>query len=160
LAIKGAESSWWCAAFMMLGLPGLLLAFIVWRTVTDPERGATDAADTPPDPATTTGKALQSLWRVTSMRYLWGASCFHFIVTFAILTWSAAYLIRIHESPADEVGLWFGLVLDGGFAIGNLCGGYTADVLARRSVAWYFLMPATADLIALPFYLLFLLAPI
>ncbi len=101
-------------------------------------------------------EALGLLFGRPSYRALFVGSCMHFIGSFALLSWSATYLIRVHGLSTTDVGLWFGMVLGGGFALGNILGGYTADLLGRRNLRWYFYMPALADLIALPFFVLFL----
>src|SRR5207245_1356601 len=58
VAGAAAERSGWRAAFLVLGIPGLLVALLVRLTVREPRRGQLDAAPTDP-PRTTLAASLR-----------------------------------------------------------------------------------------------------
>ena len=57
----------WRAGFLVAGVPGLVLALLLWRTVREPPRTSslsTAASDAPP-----LGEALRILWSIRAARH-------------------------------------------------------------------------------------------
>jgi MFS family permease len=125
-----AERSGWRAAFLVLGLPGLAVALIVWLTVREPERGQLDAA-----PAGAPGSLLASLRFIAAQR-----SALHLLVGGSIATlwswglmwWTPTFLQRSHHMTVGQAGELLGpMHLVAGTA-GTLLAGW---LMGRRRAA-------------------------
>jgi len=125
----------WRTAFVVIGLPGILLAVFTRFTVREPERGATDsgAVDTA---RYSVREAIAYLFAHESfLAYILGSSLFVFAGT-AIDSWAPLFLMRVHGLPSDQVGLWTGTLGSvAGFA-GSLTAGWCADRLTSRGLPW------------------------
>ncbi|WP_337185290.1 MFS transporter [Phenylobacterium sp.] len=116
----------WRLTFLIVGLPGLLLAGLVALTVREPARtGAAVAA---------TGREFLAFFR--SRRAALSA---HFagmalvaLVMYGAMAWIPQFLHRTYGMPVPEAGLWFGAATAIGGAAGLLLGGWMADALYRR----------------------------
>ncbi|MDJ0657007.1 MAG: MFS transporter [Xanthomonadales bacterium] len=121
----------WQATFIIVGLPGVILAALV-LTLSEPVRHSRSGnSDAMP--------VRQVLNYVGQQRRLYLLHFFGFaMVTLlfnAIMAWAAEYFIRIHELPRADIGPKLGLlsVFFGGSGI--ICGGMVADWLAQRGYA-------------------------
>ena len=103
-----AEAYGWRAAFVVLGLPGLLLAFIILVTIREPSRGRLDGGV----PSGAAGKGFAE-----TLRYTWRCrSAFHLIAGGTLLTfwswgliwWTPAFLMRSHGLSVGEAGALLG----------------------------------------------------
>jgi MFS family permease len=152
------ETLGWRTAFMLVGLPGLLLAIVVRLTLREPQRGLSEARrDTGAAPDV--GEVLRSMWRLASFRHLAAAATLHAFVGYGVTAWNAAFLMRSHGMSIGEVGSWLagiGIVFGG---LGTFLGGYLADRLAPRDVRWALWVPGISTLIAVPFAVAFYLWP-
>lgn len=139
------ELASWHVAFLLVGLPGVLLALWV-RTLREPPRhGLT--------PETRAEIPLSEVMRfVRENLRLFGA---HF-AGFSMLTlafnavafWMPPYLQRAHAWSPGEFGTAFGLILAIGGATGIVSGGVAADALRRRGVADAELWPGILSALA------------
>ena len=149
----GAEEFGWRITFMIVGLPGIAVAFLILGTLREPPRGMTDRIvtkqDTPPPPMLET---LRFLWSKPSFRHLALAAGLHAFVSYGYGVWNAPFLIRIHELSLSEVGGWLGLVAGVG-VIGTFSGGYLGDKLAkwRDDSRWYLFVSGISTLVMVPF---------
>jgi MFS family permease len=153
------EEFWgWRRAFVVVGLPGLLLALLVRFTVREPVRGAQDAhpviGDAPPVMDVVRFLASKRSFRHLSLGI--GLTAFS---GYAFANWAPTFLRRVHEMGGAELGTKYGLVLGVGGAIGSLLAGLMADRLGRRDVRWWMWIPAIACLGPMPFILTFFLHP-
>ena len=162
----GAEALGWRNTFYLVGLPGVLVALVIWFTLREPPRGMSDGividnskptAKTPDAGSEAPGvsQVLGLLWSKRSFRHLSFAAGLHAFVGYGAGTWNAPFFIRIHEMPISEVGSWLALVSGIG-AIGTFLGGYWADKLADRTgeKRWYFWVPGIATFVMVPFQFL------
>lgn len=142
----------WRAAFMVVGLPGLLVAFLVWLTVREPPRGLSERtlASTQPEPF---GSSVSYLMRTPSFRhFVLGSSIFTMGAT-GSGTWIASFFVRVHGMPIAEVGPWLACIYGGGGLVGALVGGIVADRVVERTNdrRWFAWLPAIATIGILPF---------
>ncbi len=157
----------WRVAFMVFGLPGLMLAALIWLTVSEPVRGAFDrpAADgggaTGGDSMATIPfmRAIRFLVTVPAIRSLFFASGFHSIGMYSVLGWGVPYMTRVHDLSTTEAGLRLAVASGLFTALGTLAGGTLADRLTLRDARWITWQPALASLILLPFGIGFAFAP-
>ncbi len=159
----------WRVAFVIVGLPGLILAAIVKLVVKEPPRGHSESSQHPLEPeavvvvdqpAFSMGAELRELWHVTKALFgKWPVLNMVLGVTIASFgsygsgAFVPAYFVRAFHLNLASVGLIVGLI--GGFSsgLGTLAGGFVTDWAAKRSAKWYALTPAIGLLICTPIYI-------
>jgi predicted MFS family arabinose efflux permease len=148
----------WRTAFMIVGVPGLLLALLIRVTLAEPVRGASDNAPKQTGAAPPVFAVFRFLWRRKSFRYMALAASLHTFVGYGIGYWFPAFLIRSHHLGTAVIGEWLFYL---GFAglFGTFLGGYIVDRLIVRDMRWYVWLPGMAVLIALPFSVFVYLYP-
>ena len=147
----------WRVAFFIVGVPGLLLAFVMRFTVRDPVRGEAEgrtAAEAQP----TIQETLTYLWAKRSFRHMSFAAALTAFVGYGFITWAPSFLIRTYGMGTGEVGTWFGLILGIPGGIGIFLGGYLADRFGAKDPKWYLWTTAIALVVLTPFNLLIYLS--
>jgi len=140
----------WRAAFMAIGLPGVLLSLFFYLTAREPVRGAQDGGA--PDAMPGMAESLRHLWGLQTFRWLTLASALHAVCAYGVLQWNPSYLIRTFGLGTREVGLSLGLIIGVMGGLGTLCGGFASDWLAKRDLRWYLFVPALSVALSIPFY--------
>jgi MFS family permease len=158
----GNQRLGWRATFMIVGIPGILLALLVRFTVVEPPRGYADHVSLRGATAAAPGMAevLRFLWARPSFRHMSLATALHSVVWYAGGAFNNAFLQRSHHMTAGQAGYWISLFAAVG-GIGTFLGGYSADRLSTRMQdrRWYLWVPGLATLISVPFQFLAYLAP-
>jgi MFS transporter, Spinster family, sphingosine-1-phosphate transporter len=146
----------WRRAFLVAGIPGLLLAVLVSR-LHEPPRGASDAGagDASPTPPPWAARpALEALWanRVYRLTVL-GYAAYTFALG-GIAIWMAPFLERVRGLPGDVATVRFGgiVVLTG--LVGTFAGGWLGDALLARTRQAYLWLSGIATLLAAPLFYL------
>jgi MFS family permease len=144
----------WRATFLIVGLPGVLLAAVVRLSLREPPRGHADGVV---EGAATRREPLRSvlgfLLRLRSFRHLALGAALHAFVSYGSAAFLPVFLIRIHDMGKGEIGTWLGAIVIVGGALGTYLGGDLADRLARRrGQRWYLWLPGVATLLQLPFW--------
>jgi predicted MFS family arabinose efflux permease len=140
----------WRAAFLVVGIPGIVFALILYFTVKEPIRGLSENK-TGSDVSTSFKEVLLSLWRCRSFRYLALGTGMAAYVGYAKSSWLPSFLARLHGMKSHEIGYWLSLSIGIGSGLGYFLGGYFADKIGKNDKRWYFWLPATSLLIAIPF---------
>lgn len=118
----------WQQTFVLLGLPGLLIAaLLLW--LREPARKAARAVDDAPSVADYARFAMRNRWALGFHHLASGLSN---LVTLATTTWAASLMIRVHGWRVDNVGLAVGLATVCGGVCGLLFGGAASDFAFRR----------------------------
>lgn len=154
--VGGWINEWygWQAAFVIVGLPGILLALLVRFTVVEPPRGHSEALQ---QEVAAPGfwEVVGFIWRNSVLRHIVMAGALVSFAGYASVIWIPIYLVRIHDMGTGEVGSYLALLIGVGGAIGIYVGGRIADFMAaRRGQQWLPWVVAISSLISLP--LLFL----
>jgi len=162
----------WRAAFMIVGVPGLIVALALKVIVKEPPRGHSEPGLRPRAPGVVqaprfdaanefremaaVARGLFGRWPVVNV--VLGVTLISF-GGYGMTAFTAPYFIRAFGLDYAQVGLLTGLV--GGFSagVGTLLGGVVTDRLARFSPRWYALTPALGALIAAPLYMLAYVQP-
>jgi len=121
----------WRHAFLIVGLPGLLLAALVRFTVIEPPRGAADNRSVSGEQPSLMDviRFLASRRSFLFMALGAGASSF---VGYTIIFDMPSFLGRSFEVSATEVGVWLGLIYGFAGGLGFFLGGYFADRLGSK----------------------------
>jgi MFS family permease len=128
----GAMLEGWRATFVMVGLPGLLIAALL-LTVREPARRNEGGARARGTHAWSAAWVFMVERRALFLRH-YGAFALFAWLAYAMLSWAPTYFIRVHGWTLPEAGWRFGLVyLVGGFS-GAIFGGLFAAALRRRGV--------------------------
>jgi predicted MFS family arabinose efflux permease len=141
----------WRAAFMVVGLPGVLIALLIWLTVREPPRGfsenRTNVATAP------LGETLGYLWRTRSYRHLVLATAIFTLGAIGSGIWIPSFFVRVHGMANAEVAVWLAFIYGGGGVLGATLGGFLADRLVARNndKRWYAWLSGIAAAAILPF---------
>jgi len=142
-----SENYGWRSTFIIVGLPGLLVAGLLYFTVSEPRRGASElepsksageAEDEPaaPNQAPAFKTVARHMWRVRSTRHLTIGAAIAGFIGYGFTLWMPTFLVRSHGLSPTEVGLTLALMTGLVGAMGTFTSGKLADVLARRDERW------------------------
>jgi len=139
----------WRTAFIVVGLPGVLLALVVRLTLREPTRGAFDG--TTPAQHEPVSDVVRFMLGLRSFRHMSLGAAFHAFYGYGAGAFIAAFFVRSHGVPSGELGTWLaGLGFTGG-VIGTFLGGFLGDRLGARDPRWYMWLPALSTLVYIPF---------
>ena len=147
----------WRMAFMSAGLPGIALALVVWLTVSEPVRGATDRTAAPArEPL---GATLAFLFSQKSFVIMFIGFCLTTYTNYATSAWIPPFLARVHHLSSAEVGTYAG-TFKGLFGMaGTLTGGLVVARISRGDDRWKLWAPAIMSGLAGPVFALCMLTP-
>jgi predicted MFS family arabinose efflux permease len=137
----------WHSAFLIVGVPGLLLVLPVWLLREPVRGGVSSAADPAPSAVGTDYLGLARNRSFVTITLAMAA------MTFAIgglAQWLPTFLYRVHGLDVATGNAWFGgiTVLSG--IIGTLAGGWWGDRLQRSTAAGYLIVSGLGFLIGAP----------
>jgi MFS family permease len=153
----------WRAAFMIVGVPGLLTAVLVWR-LKEPARGATEvpaegsleeaaAASVGPARAPSESdrdeRALRTVWLILTTRDWLISTAAYTALTAALgafATWATVVLVRDKGMSETSAAVTLGVITLLAGAAGAFGGGWVADRAAERRHNAYFLVCAASTL--------------
>ena len=146
----------WREAFLIVGLPGVALALVVWFVLKDPRRSdAQMILRNQNQPAAL--PLMDALRVVMSSRafvlLLFAGSEASFL-SYGKTTWTTIFFQRTHDLTPGEVGLWFGIVGGVGGIVGTVLGGYLADRFGAKNRRHVLSAPAIGMALAVPLALL------
>ena len=143
----------WRFTFIALGVPGLIIALLVFLTVKEPPRGYSDP---PGVQRVEKASIIETLKELGSKPTFWtmalGAALVAF-VGYGLFGFQAPMMQRLHGISPGDFQLQYGVPLALVSAVGTFMGGYLTQVLTPRSataVAW---IPAVGVLVAIPLYI-------
>jgi predicted MFS family arabinose efflux permease len=125
----GAEIGW-RNAFLVVGLPGLLLAIAIRIFVREPPRtpGHRNSA------VLSTIQAVALLMHNRSYRWALAGNAAYTFLVYGPVAWLPAFFMRSHDLSLPVAGAWTGIVVGVGMAIGTLAGGVWGDRLTRSGL--------------------------
>lgn len=149
----------WRAALMAVGLPGLLLALIVWLFVVEPRRGLSEPARAAPAPAPALMAGFASLFaNRVAVHLVMGVTITSF-VGYALASFLPSFLQRSFGISAITVAFQLAPLVAIIGAFSGIVGGRIADRLAKShglyAQSW---LVAVSKTIAFPFAVGFYLA--
>ncbi len=146
----------WHAAFLLVGVPGLLLAVPLALLRTSP-RGGDDAS-----PQVSTGKVSTGYSDLFRNRSFVCNTLAMAAMTFAIgglAQWIPSFLYRVHSLDVAKANMMFGATTVLAGILGTLAGGWLGDRWQKKSGKGYLLVSGWGFLIGTPFAAWAILAP-
>jgi MFS family permease len=162
-----ADAFGWRIAFFLVGIPGLLAAFLSWR-ITEPERGVMDNEATDSDEESTTDaaaepghagmgkdfwKSVRTLRGIPTYWVLVGALIFSFFTIGGTSFWLPSYFVHAFHLSLGKAGVISGAVLVTSGLVGTVLGGWLADYAQRRRPEGRLFVAALGFLIGAPLVL-------
>jgi MFS family permease len=148
----------WRMSFFIVGLPGLLMAVVVKLTVSEfPQRVSPTHASSIEVPRLL--DVLKHLWCQRSSRQLIIGFILFMTLGLGLTPWYAAFLIRSHGMTTAQIGIWFGLIVGIGGAVGMVFGGYVAGRWWADDESKQLRLTALMSVVLVPCLALFLLIP-
>jgi MFS family permease len=143
----------WRAAFVVMGVAGLVLAPVIRRHVRDLPKSSA-AGDGAP-----ISEVFPLLARKPAFWLLAFASSSSSLIGYALALWTPAVMMRSFGLKLVETGQFLSSLLLIGGTAGVFAGGWLADRLGTKDRAWYAWLPATAWLVSAVTWTAGLLAP-
>jgi len=98
-----ADTGGWRAAFLALGIPGLVVALIVWLTVREPQRGQLDEATEKTVP-TTLLATLAFIWQHKIALHLLLGGSVATLWSWGLMWWMPTFLVRSYHMTVGQAG--------------------------------------------------------
>ena len=140
----------WRVALVVVGLPGLALAAVMFAQLREPIRGAFEAPAPGTDASPTILQTAAFMFGSPAVRQLLIASTISGTVTYGLTTWLPAFFVRAHGLSQSEVGLLMALAFGVVGAIGAFVGGKWVDRLSRDGLERGLWMIAATQLAVVP----------
>lgn len=140
----------WRTAFFVLGIPGILLSLVLYVTVKEPRRGATDIS-TSHESTHSFVDVVKLLFSNATFICLAFATGFHVFCIYGVLNWAPSFLSRLHGMSNTDIGISLGLILGVTGAVGSFFGGYITDRFGVRDKTMYLKIPAGFICASIPF---------
>ncbi|MDP3738195.1 MAG: MFS transporter [Hyphomonadaceae bacterium] len=141
----------WRTAFMVVGIPGILLAILMHFTMREPMRGLSGLK--PSTEKVTFLQSFKHLWGLKSFRYFSVATGLGTFVTYGIGDWMVPFMERSHGMSRTEIGFTYGMIAGIAGAIGTIGGGMFADWLGKRDKRWQLWVPMWGKVIGGPIFI-------
>jgi MFS family permease len=144
----------WRMTFVLVGLPGLLVAVLIRLTLKEPPRGYSDGpearekrTEAPPF-----FDVFRFLLTRNSFMHMSVAAALHAVVWYAGSNWNSAFFQRSHGMDTGGAGNYLAIFALIG-AIGSFAGGFLSDKISTYydDKRWYMWVPGIACLIMVPF---------
>lgn len=143
----------WRWAFVIVGLPGILLALVIKTTVKEPVRGWSEATPTP-EASYTFMEVLNSITSNPVTRQFFIAAMIFSVGGYGVFNWLAPFFIRSHEIGTASLGMWLSLSIGLFGGIGTFVSGVLTDRFGKHNKGWYMWIPAIAAIGIVPLYLI------
>ena len=123
-----ADSIGWRMTFVVIGVPGVLLAILVKLSLREPRLKKTETfvVEQP-----SLKIVLATLWQQRSFRQIVTAFCLASFFGVGVVQWLPTFFIRSHDMEISEVGLWFAFA----WGVCGMFGTYLGGALATRYAA-------------------------
>lgn len=163
-----ADAYGWRMAFIVCGLPGLVLALIVALTLVEPrvKQAAAIVKSAASRSGATFAEALKLLATKRTFWFVAFAAAVKAFIGYGHAPFTASFFFRNHTEEIAQTAAYFGLQsagflglalgLVGGFggALGAFVGGQIADRFGAKDLRAYVSVPAVAAVLSMPVYIL------
>lgn len=126
------ESFGWRITFVLIGIPGILLALLVRLKLHEPRLRQTAVTVVI---APCFKDVVNTLWQKRTFRYLITAFCVTYFFSMGIMQWLPTFFIRSHAMGVGELGTWLAVAWGLCGVIGTYLGGALAARYASQNEA-------------------------
>lgn len=151
-----AEAYDWRVAMVSVGVPGLLLAVVMARSLREPGRGTFETETPPPPPPILTTAA--TMWANPAMRHLIAGSVVAGLVGYGFTQWLPTFFIRTYDLTQSQTGMLMAVLFGISGAIGALVAGKWFDRLSVRGFQYGMWMLAVVPFVTIPLFILGMMA--
>jgi len=151
-----AEAYNWRIALVSVGVPGLLLAVVMARSLREPGRGTYEIETPPPPPPIRTTAA--TMWANPAMRHLIAGGIAVGLMGYGFTQWLPTFFMRTHDLSQSQTGMLMAGLFGISGAIGALAAGKWFDRLSTRGFQHGMRMLAIVPFFTGPFFIMGLLA--
>lgn len=148
----------WRAAFLWMGVPGVIIALLLRFTATEPKRGRWEG-ESGHTVKESLGVTFKSMWEDHAFRRLTVACLLVTFAGYGIGIWTPAFLVRSHGLTLESAGTAMGLFGAPAAVLGTLFSGWVSDRLGRHDARWRIWVPVIGCVIALIAALIFYASP-
>jgi MFS family permease len=134
----------WRAPFMVAGIPGFLLALMLW-ILPEPERGKSDLVTASEVRSTLPGLLKNGAFVSATL----GLAMYTFALG-GLQQWMPTFLYRVRHIPLDQATTIFGAMTGATAIVATLTGGWLGDRLLKRQQGAYYTLSGVAMLAAVP----------
>lgn len=148
----------WRETFVILGLPGIILAALAYLTLKEPRRGASDvgsergARDGEPRTLIELIRMRPSYFQLV-MVFAGGG-----FVSFGLQQWLPSFYVRSYDMTISEVGLVYGAISGVASTLGVVIGGFVGDRMIARGFRGVLIYGIVCYLLAFIFKIAMLLS--
>jgi hypothetical protein len=126
-------SHWgWRAAFVVMGLPGLIVGLLALLVLREPRRGLADGLPPSPKPAPNFRAFLKVMANKPALLFVLAGGALAGFGMSSISQFLAVFLARVYDLPARSAGALYGTISAIALGCGLLIGSFGTDWLARR----------------------------
>ncbi|HEY0683833.1 MAG TPA: MFS transporter [Steroidobacter sp.] len=156
-----AELYGWRAALVIIGLPGIAVAFVVLLTLREPLRGMSL-----PEHAAPAMQAPKHFWsdlglllRRRTLLFIALAGGFQSMVTYGVANWLPAFFMRVHAMSPSQAGATLAVINGLVAGLGAIVAGSVTAHLSRIERRWLLWVPTVATVVSTPLYAFAVLTP-
>lgn len=126
----------WRHAFYALGIPGVIVAVLIYAVLKEPRRGLVDNEPKIAAPVPNFRAFLTTVVERRALRYLVIGGAFAGMVMTSMSSFLNVFLQRTFHLPVRESGALFGSISGASITIGLIVGALSSDWLAERDKRW------------------------
>ena len=142
----------WRVAFVVVGVPGIIVAMIVKMTIKEPPRGYTDPAEMQNKEQVGFGEVLSILKQKPSYWHVTMGVTIASFVNYGVGQFFVSFLIRTHEMSIFDASVKIAMALAVMASIGTYMSGFLADKYAEQFPKALALIPMFAVLGVIPMH--------
>jgi predicted MFS family arabinose efflux permease len=154
-----AQGLGWRAAFLALGLPGVLLAILFKLTVREPVRGGLDPAALAGEETPSFGEVVRHVLKKRAFIHLTVGAALTSFAGYAVVQFAIPFLLRGYGVDLKTASTLYGLFGALSAAVGIGLGGYIADAAGVKDPRFRALIPGVGLMVAAPLYIAAFLQP-
>ena len=149
-----AEHATWRTAFVLAGLPGIVLAVLVLLTLREPPRGSFDPPTENDAPAPSFGAVLRRIGSKPAYLHMMAAAALCIFCNTGLNTFIPSFFLRVHGLGQFAAGKYFAAMIGIAAAVGTTGLGLAIGRIGRRDPRWYGWAPALIMVLGVPLYVL------
>ena len=146
----------WREVFLVAGIPGLILAALLFFTTREPVRGAFDTVREKTAEKSkgilggpSAKETVKAIFLDPALRNALLANTFSTGVQYSLMVWLVSFLVRLHDLSVAEAAIWVGVGVGVSQSIGSLLVGPFADRFSKGNAARLALIPTVGTAAAL-----------